>query len=128
MNAHPTELFLAFALASSGVVHLLPAVGVLSAQRLHGLYGVNAHDAVTLLLLRHRAVLFGILGVAFLAAAFLPAWRVGAGGVALFSMLSFVALAKDGVAVPSIRRIVRIDVVLSAMLGVALLLRLFVHG
>lgn len=128
MNANPVDLFLAFALASAGGVHLLPAVGVLSAQRLHALYGVNVNDAVTLLLLRHRAVLFGILGGAFLAAAFIPAWRVGAGCVALFSMLSFVALAKAGNSTPAIRRIVRIDLMLGAMLGLALLLRLFVHG
>lgn len=122
------ELFLAFALASAGVVHLLPAIGVLSAKRLHALYGVNTDDAVTFLLLRHRALLFGILGAVFLAAAFMPAWRVGAGVVALFSMLSFVALAKDGASMPAIQRIVRIDLVLSAMLGLALLLRLSGHG
>ena len=128
MNAHPMELVLAFALASAGVVHLLPVVGVLSAKRLHGLYGVNTDDAVTLVLLRHRALLFGILGAAFLAAAVVSAWRIGAGIVALFSMLSFVVLAKDSASIPAIRRIVRIDLALSAMLGLALLLPLFVRG
>jgi hypothetical protein len=128
MNAHPMELVLAFALASAGVVHLLPVVGVLSAKRLHGLYGVNPDDAVTLLLLRHRALLFGILGAAFLAAAVVSAWRIGAGIVALFSMLSFVVLAKDSASIPAIRRIVRIDLALSGMLGLALLLPLFVRG
>lgn len=128
MSTHPSELSLGFALASAGVVHLLPVVGVLSARRLRALYGVNVDDAVTLLLLRHRALLFGILGAAFVAAAFVSAWRVGAGVVALFSMLSFVVLAKDSASIPAIRRIVRIDLVLSAMLGVALLLRLFGQG
>ena len=125
---NPFELFLAVALALAGLVHLLPVTGALSARRLHALYGVNADDAVVLLLLRHRALLFGVLGVAFIASAFVPSWRIGAGAVALFCMLSFVVLARGAPAARSIGRIVKIDLALSALLGLALLLRLFVAG
>lgn len=128
MDPNPVELFLAMALALAGLVHLMPVVGVRSARRLQALYGVNADDGVTLLLLRHRALLFGVIGAAFLAAAFEPAWRIGAGVVALFSMLSFVVLARAAPSTPAIRRIVRIDWALSAVLGLALLLRLVAGG
>lgn len=116
------------ALALCGAVHLVPATGALSANRLRALYGVDAADPVTLLLLRHRALLFGVLGTGFLYAAFNPAWRVAASVVALFCMLSFVLLARREAWPPSIRRVVKIDIVLSALLGVALAWRLLFDG
>lgn len=42
-------------------LHLLPLLGVLGAHRLAGLYGVAVQDANLEILLRHRAVLFGLL-------------------------------------------------------------------
>src|SRR3989344_8071229 len=43
------------------VVHALPLVGVLGAGKLAQLYGTPVQDAGVELLLRHRAVLFGLL-------------------------------------------------------------------
>ena len=45
-----------------GLVNLLPVSGVLSANRLQALYGVAIEDVNFLVLMRHRAVLFGIVG------------------------------------------------------------------
>ncbi len=42
-------------------LHLLPLAGVLGAVRLAGLYGVVVEDPNLEILLRHRAVLFGLL-------------------------------------------------------------------
>lgn len=125
MVEHASGWLLALALTLSGLVHLLPVSGAISAGRLHALYGVEPADAVASLLLRHRALLFGLLGVALLLAAWTPAWRVGASIAGLFSMLSFVALAVTGPATSAaIRRIVGIDVALSVLLSVALAFRL----
>ena len=55
-----------------GLVNLFPVVGVVSAQRIERLYGVSTSNPDTVVLLRHRAVLFGILGVLLLTAAFDP--------------------------------------------------------
>jgi hypothetical protein len=43
------------------VIHALPVIGVLGASRLTALYGIAVDNADLALLLRHRAVLFGLL-------------------------------------------------------------------
>ena len=120
-----TPLVVTVVLLAAGLVHLLPAVGVLGPQRLGALYGVAIADPSLLLLMRHRALLFGVLGVLMLAAAASPPlqpWMLGAG---LASTASFVVLAAgaDPLGAP-LRTVMWIDVVLSAALAVALTLRL----
>jgi hypothetical protein len=54
------------ALLIVAVIHALPLVGVLGAARLSNLYGIPVQEPNLEILLRHRAVLFGLLA-AFLA-------------------------------------------------------------
>lgn len=56
------DTLIAALLAVSAVIHLAPLVGVLSTQRLETLYGIPVDGPDLAVLLRHRAVLFGILG------------------------------------------------------------------
>ncbi len=44
-------------------VNLAPVSGVLSADVLEGLYGITLEDPNLVILMRHRAVLFGIVGL-----------------------------------------------------------------
>ncbi|WP_420467625.1 phosphopantetheine adenylyltransferase [Panacagrimonas sp.] len=122
MNLAPSQWLLAGALLAVGIVHLVPMIGVLSAAYLHRLYGVSANsDATTVLLLRHRAVLFGLLGVLLCLAAFRPHWHFGGALVGLASMLSFVGLAAGPTPhAPPIRRVVQIDIGLSGLLLISL--------
>lgn len=76
-----------------GLINVLPVMGVLSAQRLQSLYGLAALESELSLLLRHRALLFGLLGSVILLSAFVPALRVVSYPLALLSMLGFIALA-----------------------------------
>lgn len=104
----------------AGVGNLLPVVGVLSAARLEALYGVAIGDPNLLVLMRHRAVLFAIVGALLVAAAFRPAWRAAALAAGWASMLSFVALAwLVGDVNAELRRVVAVDLVLSAILACA---------
>lgn len=57
-----TDLVIDLLLGLSAVIHLAPTIGVLSVGRLETLYGVPVPGPDLALLLRHRAVLFGILG------------------------------------------------------------------
>lgn len=118
------ETALAVALLLAAFIHIAPAIGVLSVQKLTALYGVNPADATTVLLLRHRALLFAIVGTGMLIAVFVPGWRVAAGLIALFSMLSFIALAAGESVTPAIQRVIRIDLVVSVVLGAALAAKL----
>ena len=94
-----------------GVIHVLPLVGVLGASRLRDLYGVRVDGPDLSILLRHRAVLFGLLGAALLASAARPELH-GAGLVAgTVSVLSFLVLARLEHGVNErIKRVVAVDV------------------
>ena len=76
-----------------GVIHLLPLSGFLGAERLGLLYGLSFHEPNMAILMRHRAVLFGLLGAFFLTAAFQPSWQALAFAVGGISVVSFLWLA-----------------------------------
>ena len=77
----------------AGIINLLPVAGVLGVPWLQSLYAIQIGTVDIEILLRHRALLFGIIGVVLIAAVFRPSLR----GVALFagaaSMASFIAIA-----------------------------------
>ena len=108
----------------AAAINLVPIVGVLSAERLTALYGLPFQEPNLEILMRHRAVLFGIVGVLLAVAAFRPALQNVAALAGFASMLSFVAIAwLVGDASPAVRRIALGDVVGSVALALALLLR-----
>jgi hypothetical protein len=74
-------------------VHLLPLIGVLGAKRLEGLYGVAIEGPDLAILMRHRAVLFGLLGLYLLWAVFHPEHRSAAYVAGIVSVGAFLALA-----------------------------------
>ena len=81
------------ALLVVAIIHLLPLVGVLGGDRLTALYGVAANEPNLAILMRHRAVLFGLLGVFLLCAAFQPALQPMAFVAGFVSVVSFLVLA-----------------------------------
>lgn len=115
--------YVLLALVLVGLGNVLPLVGVLSAARLQALYGVAIEDPVLLLLMRHRAVLFGLLGGFVLASIAWPSWRVPALWLALLSMLAFVLLAGwDGQGSMAIRKVFWVDLFLILVAAGALAL------
>lgn len=93
MNPDPLRHFATIAFVLAGLLNLYPLIGVLGADNLKSLYGMTVKSADVLLLLRHRAVFFGLLGVLLIYAAFRPAWRRIALIAGLTSMLTFLYLA-----------------------------------
>lgn len=115
--------YVLLALVLVGLGNVLPLVGVLSAARLQALYGVAIEDPVLLLLMRHRALLFGLLGGFVLASIAWPSWRVPALWLALLSMLGFVLLAGwDGQGSLAIRKVFWVDLFLILVAAGALAL------
>ena len=118
MRALSTTLIL---LAS--LINLAPVSGVVSSARLQALYGIAFADPNLLILMRHRAVLFGIVGGLLVASGFHPPLRPVGFAVGLLSMLSFVLIAwLVGGYNAELRRVLLVDVVGSVLLiGAALL-------
>lgn len=107
----------------TGLVNLLPVSGVLSSGRLRALYGVALQDANVIILMRHRAVLFGIVGGLLILSAFHSPLRPVGYAAGFISMLSFVLIAwLAGGYNPELKRVLMVDVVASAALLAALLL------
>ncbi len=75
------------------VIHLLPLTGVLGKAQLETLYGVPLQDANLVILMRHRAVLFGLLSAFFIFAAFAPQYQLVALTAGFVSVSSFLWLA-----------------------------------
>ena len=107
------------------VIHLLPFSGFFSAERLIILYRVEALDSNLEILMRHRAVLFGVLGAFLAYAAFKPllqpvAMLAGSVSVASFLYLCFTV----GHFNEAIRNVVVADLVASVSLALAIALHL----
>lgn len=107
-----------------GIIHLLPVLGVAGGERLSALYNLSLEEPNIAILMRHRAVLFGLMGLFFLYAAFYPAYQWLALFAGVVSVLSFVGLAwSTGGYNAALQRVVMADIVaLIALLLAALLM------
>jgi len=95
-----------------GIIHLLPLTGVLGVPRLQALYGVTITDPNLEILMRHRAVLFGILGAFLIYAAFRPGLQLAALIAGAVSVISFLVIAGTvGGYNAGIARVVTADIV-----------------
>jgi hypothetical protein len=59
----------------AGLIHLLPVTGVIGAHPLTAMYGIPFTDPNLLILMRHRALMLGLLGSAVPYAALRPAMQ-----------------------------------------------------
>jgi hypothetical protein len=106
-------------------IHALPLVGVLSAARVSSLYGIAVQDPNLEILMRHRAVLFGLLAAFLAYAAFhrsLHALALVAGTV---SVVAFLVLAWSvGGVNPALSTVVKADILAAILLAVAAVVHL----
>jgi hypothetical protein len=101
----------------AGLVNLLPVTGVLGAERLESLYGLPVAGDDLLLLLRHRAAMFGVVGGLIIFAAFRVHLRAAATVAGLVSMAAFMLLALPLSAHGEpLQRVFWADVIASALL------------
>ncbi|HSW12885.1 MAG TPA: hypothetical protein VLI06_08610 [Solimonas sp.] len=118
------EALLSLSLVVAAGINLLPLIGLLSASRLEALYGIPVRDPTLELLLRHRALLFGLLGSLLLAGTFIRELQTPAIIAALVSMIGFLLLAGPPAEwAPAMRRIALADALATLLLLVALALR-----
>ena len=109
----------------AAAINLAPALGAVAPARMSALYGLDLKDPNLQILMRHRAVLFGLVGGLLLVAAFHPPLRTLGYAVGFSSMLSFLLIAwLVGGYSAEIRRVILVDVVgIAALAGAG-----FVHA
>ncbi len=94
------------------IIHLMPLMGVLGSDRLSQLYGIAFDEPNLVILMRHRAVLFGLLGAFFLLAAGLPVYQPAAFISGFVSVLSYLYLVRAvGGSNAALRRVYKADIV-----------------
>ena len=102
------------------VIHLAPITGVAGVANLKALYGIDVTGGDLEILMRHRAVLFGILGVFFAYAAFKPELQVMAFIAAFATLVPLLYLAFSvGFTNVAIQKVVVADVVAIISLAIA---------
>ena len=100
------------------LIHVLPLAGVLGAAKLSSLYGITVQDPNLEILLRHRAVLFGLLAAFLAYSAFhrpLHGLALVAAGVSVVSFLVLAAMA--GTYNAALSTVVKADVVALVLLA-----------
>ncbi|MEV6866174.1 hypothetical protein AB0M44_34925 [Streptosporangium subroseum] len=109
-----------------GATNLLPGFVAFAPSRITTAYGVSVDgpdSADLMVLLRHRAVLLGLVGLSLICAAFIPSLHIPAVTAGAISMGSFLLLAysTSGLNGATIR-VARIDVAAIVLLAVAAVL------
>ena len=106
-----------------GLINFAPLMGVLGQARLSAMYGLGELSPDLLLLMQHRAVLFGIIGGLILWSVFKTSLRPIAAVAGFISMITYLVLAfaSDGIG-DALSRIATIDTAAIALLAGAVLL------
>lgn len=102
-------------------IHLLPVSGFVGARQLERLYDIPIGNPDLQIMMRHRAVLFGILGIFLGYSAFVPALQPLGFAAAAISVGSFLylALAVGGYG-RAIRKVVFVDAIAACCLAAAI--------
>jgi hypothetical protein len=111
------------------VIHALPLTGVMGSAKLVSLYGIPVEEPNLEILLRHRAVLFGLLAALLAYSAFRPALHRLALIAGLVSVVSFIALAQSvGGYNTNLSTVVRADILALVLLVVGALVHAFLRS
>ena len=113
----------------TGLVHILPFSFLFFTEQLQKSYGVDISDANLQLLLRHRAIFFGLIGVGLILSAVKKSFYGWAAAVGLISMVSFVWLFYQiGGINQQLRSVMLIDVFISAALFLSAMVYHFIYA
>ena len=107
-----------------GLINLAPVLGVISTQRLEAGYSITLAGNDLAILMRHRALLFGVLGAFILYSAFNPLHQLPAmimGGVSMVGF-AWLVIATGGYN-EAVGKVLLIDVVGILFLCVAAVLK-----
>ncbi len=106
-------MFFQIPLLIAAVINLLPVYGILGSAQLSKLYGIPFEGNPDLeILMRHRAVLFGIVGTIVLYSMYDHMYRKVATFIALVSMVTFIVIAGlVGHYGTAIQNVIKVDII-----------------
>jgi len=111
-----------------GLINFLPVLGILSAEKISQAYLIQFTGNDIAILMRHRALLFGLLGGFILSSIFIPIYQVPAMIMAAMSMAGFIVLAVlIGGYNAALFKVILADVVGLIFLTIAAILKLLNH-
>ena len=109
-----------------GLINFIPIIGVLSTDHLAKLYGVNLTNNNIIILLQHRALMFGIIGAFIMYAGFNPSLQALAFIAGFVSMLGFIVFAlRASTYNQELAKIITLDIIALVLLVIALALYIF---
>lgn len=109
-----------------GIINLLPLIVFFDANKTVKLYGVPVEGTSMTILMRHRGVLLGLIGLALITAAFKSEYRTLAISLALISKIAFIFLTFSSENHTSeIKQVALIDVTAVVLLLFALALHFY---
>jgi len=112
-----------------GLINFLPVVGLLGSSNLESTYNIQLISNDLIILMRHRALLFGLLGGFILYSAFFTQFQTASIIMAGVSMIGFVVLAHTvGSDNPAIAKVLKIDYVGLFFLFIAVILKFTAHN
>ena len=113
----------------AGLINFYPIVGILSSEMLFNLYKIDSISNDLLILLKHRAILFGLLGGFIIYSAFKPELQIWGIILGLVSMVSFIIIALfTGSYGVGIQKIIIADVIALVSLVISLVLRFLIKS
>lgn len=119
------ETLISVLFVAVGIINFVPVIGLLSNHKITTLYDVPVESDLAILL-RHRALLFGILGGIILFAAFCKSYQPLAFVIGFISMIGYAVLCvRDGNYNAKLGRVLNADWLAIGLFTAALALRLF---
>jgi len=106
-----------------GIINVMPLIGILSIEHINKLYALTITDSNLIILMQHRALLFGLLGGFIIFAAFNSTYQMAATILAFTSMAGFILIAWNTANYNSaINKIIIFDVIGLCLLGIVAIL------
>ena len=117
------EIFFRITLLTAGIINAIPVLLAFLPSKITESYGISLPDANYELLLRHRALLFGIIGGLMIYSAISKKYYDLATLVGMVSMVSFVLLylMVDGEVNAALTKVMQIDTVCLILLLISFL-------
>jgi len=107
------ELVFRICLFIAGIINVLPSILAFLPNKISASYGIEIPDSNHELLLRHRAILFGIIGGLMIYSAISKKHYSMAVLIGLISMVSFIILSKltNGAINSELHKVMKIDII-----------------